>query len=1269
MLRAPCHQAIDLEMEVHMEGDVLPLLFEQLQHPFPLREMANQYQQYIQSFHPKIGSVVSQYQLNPQYDEDRVKGELAMITLVAIMYITAIDARRDENTNPILNALGSAVAAIALRIRFPVDAARSNRHTQQHQEDAAITAPPPLVTMVKQALALIFLIIGSTLTFQATSDCLRACMAALPDICLGSSGGGARGRMSIDPKCIHEAAKELRSSGMDELWQLLQDHLHNIEDQSEEHQYIVHENILIICERWARFLPLPLVFLQHTVPLAKQYIGGLHQCPHHYHTTRIRKAALSYLVAIYEGATWTADQIIAKTLGFSPEQQMNQQQTKKRQSSRSKKRQKDILNTHTNDDMIEQAFAECHHRGAMACHTTVMVLETLKAAFRVALQEDNVSHQNMGEIEIEGEGPIGCLAACASACLPHLLKNSSSPPHAFPHTKELFLAISETFQEMCRSRYRVIRAFSMEPLFSLHAALIQHVLENEGTGGCALDPELQTTIVDHFFKCSMSLAISCGYPPAYFRHMEANSDEDLEIERNDVRDILRTVAISEGGGSTAFANCSRPPLEITLQILARLLQACAEAIHSAKASNCLFPETAVHCFSALAKPLNQLSKCYLKTGKPESANNILHLAFQILETSSQIVINAFAKTPLPDLFPASRTVDLAIASLSPMIASSCNNPALKDKVENVVKLCLQAAALSVVHIPELIGESELGCQIYDIRGAMRGPGGEDHVGCLGIMRLTFESDDLAQMMVNVAGTESIQHLCQLHSKLKEIEMSREKGVVYGNGVAPKSRRILLGVICHLEIVSEGRACCAAMLTGLFDSAVSAIAQADSESFHADDAVFRMCENTLDLSAFSPVIIATLFRGESDDKTYCIRNLMTCICNGYQRLALNQDSTPVDLEWNRLRAAFFTLIQRSASRDLPGALIDVVEAINRSECEAIRMQCHAGRASSSSLFNDEVVSEDSVPTGLFVVVIGRYISQMYSQNGDVNSIQNCVTALYRSKPYILQAISLPCPDPTGFVDPRPTLCESWFLVTNDLAKIALRSHIDAIPLVREILVETCAFAITSLFFPSLGKTREERANSPIMSLEGPQTLALHDFLISFFHLGPPMLEHTAKELHARVPIDTETANVFCSDLGRQSFAIIGSALFRSALGALPPWAVDAAPSLYASLFVAFGKDANAFCLMLQLALELRLSRTIASFGSIETGQLLAGPLFEDVKPAAKDNFLQEAMKICRKDDAAGWKRMKVLVKQLSGGKKSNTDFKQKPAPTKYEFDRI
>jgi hypothetical protein len=1287
LLKTKLDQGIDLEIEVIHDNaasgeNLVAQLCQQLQHPLPLSQLMQQYQHWmhILHFHPLIGQVISQYNINTAEveEEDRVKGELTVLTLTAVMYLTATASSQsstnhhnghdhDHNTGPLLNALGSAVAAAALRLRYPP----TTPNGQQKQA-------PPLVTLVTQALTLVIQTAsasGANNNLQASSDCLRACLAAIPDIALGA--GGARGRMSIDPKSLQEAASELKTMGVGLLWEVLQNHVQDMQQQQQQqYETKIHENILIICERWARFLPLPLEFLQHTVPLASQYISWTQQDSSS-GRKGIRKAALSYLVAIYEGGTWTPEQILTKSLGLSPEQQQQSNQAKKkRQTSKSKKRQQEILTERSTESMIEEAKAEFFHRGAMACHTTVMVWDALQTAFRASLCEHNASAQADADIQIEGEGPIGCLAACSNACLPHLLRNSSSAAQQFPQSKELFGAISKAFQEMCSSKNRVIRAFSMEPLYSLHTAMIQHILEHQGhRQQQALDPELQKLLVDHFFQSSMSLATSCGYPADYFHHMGAESDEDLEMERNDVRDVLRTVAVSEDGGSTAFADCSRPPLEVTLQILARLLHTCAEAVQSAQKGNQLFPETAVHCFSALAKPLNQLSKCYVKSGQPGGAVDILRAALQNLGACLQIVIDAFPVFPLSELLPASRVVDLSIASLSPMISNLCNIPGLKEDVEKVVQLSLRSAAVSVAHIPELATPSTLGFSMYDIRGAMRGPGGEDHVGCLAIMRLAFESDNLARTMVQAAGSD-VQQLCQLHSQLKSIEISREKGVDHGQGVTPKSRRILLGIICHLEIVTEGAAGCASMLTDLFNSAVAAIAAyntVDSSSFSDENVIYQMCENTWDLTAFSPVIVATLFNGEGGElaaqRLDCIRALTTCICNGYKRLSIHHEPSPVDFQWNRLRAAFFTLLRKGASSDLPHVAIEVVEAITRSECEAIHMQCQAGPTSSSSIFHEGVVSDETIPAGLFVRVIGEIIERVGSKSGNADACKSCLQALHKTRTFVLSTIALPCTDPEKFSDPRPALAEAFILTMNELVKIEAANPESTGPTVRELLIETCATSVAFLFHPALGKTRDERSSSPLMSLEGPQTLALLEYLSSCFGLGLGMLQQVAEELRRRIPIDSEKANVYSADLGCQNVAIIGASLFRAASGGLPPWAVESVPSIYSSLFFALNKDVNAFGQILQLSLEIRLAQSANGFGSVQPGQLLSGPLFEGVTDTSKQTFLVQAMEQCKKDDISGWKRLKALVKGVSGGKKKDTDFRQKPSPTKWDFDRM
>jgi len=790
LLRAKLREGVDLEMEVALVSDnkeqqqqeFVALMFHQLQQqpPLPLQQMMEHYRQSMHpqcggNHHPLIHAVLSQYHVPTDADEDRLKGELALLTLTSILYATAVDSYTNTHNNnqhhhqhpnhdedstavgPLLNSLGSAIAAIAMRLRFPPTASIHNsKHLNQvvvepstPTNSISISSTVPLVTMVSQALTLVMQTASmqmqqqqqqhqQLLHLQVSSDCLRACLSALPDICCGTTtGGGSRNRMSVDPKCLQEATRELRSTGLVQLWDILQQHFHDMQ-QLQQHSAVqeerVQENILIICERWARFLPLPLEFLKHTIPLASRHIGAPSQQQQHPSFTGIRKAAFSYLVAIFEGATWSVEQILAKNVGAAPEQQGTQQQGgKKRQSSRSKKRQQELIKDRTTDTLVEEARMEAHHRGAMACETTVMVWEPLQAAYRAALQEVNQRHDQLvaehnnsnhghdnnsyfgddgdeddnveDEIEIEGEGPIGCLAACANACLPHLLRNASS--------HELFLAISQEFQELCRSHHRVVRAFSMESIFSLHAVLLQHLVENEQRS--SLDANLQPAIVDHFFKCAMSLATSCGYPGDYFRNMAAMSDEALEVERNDVRDILRTVTVSERGGSTSSAASSRQPFDVTLQVLVHLLRAIHGAIEESRDSKRLFQESVVHCFSALAKPLNQLSNCYAKSNQPPEAFDILMLALQIFRNSLQIIIDAFPTASPPEIFPGCRVANIAIASLSPLLSNLCDIPQFRDEVYQILRLSLALASISITNIPELAVPSLLGHSLYDIR--------------------------------------------------------------------------------------------------------------------------------------------------------------------------------------------------------------------------------------------------------------------------------------------------------------------------------------------------------------------------------------------------------------------------------------------------------------------------------------------------------------------------------------------------------------------------
>jgi hypothetical protein len=167
LIRQKLSQAVDWEMEVsapnnnNNELDVQSVLLHQLQHPLPLSQLVHHYQQMAhQLFHPFVGAAVAQYTLQPtnNCDEERVKGELSLLTLTAIIYITAMDCHsarhhHHENDGPLLNTLGSAVAALALRLRFPSSIISRNPHIISHDVQQQ---QQPIVAMITQALSLIY---------------------------------------------------------------------------------------------------------------------------------------------------------------------------------------------------------------------------------------------------------------------------------------------------------------------------------------------------------------------------------------------------------------------------------------------------------------------------------------------------------------------------------------------------------------------------------------------------------------------------------------------------------------------------------------------------------------------------------------------------------------------------------------------------------------------------------------------------------------------------------------------------------------------------------------------------------------------------------------------------------------------------------------------------------------------------------------------------------------------------------------------------------
>ena len=722
----------------------------------------------------------------------------------------------------------------------------------------------------------------STETSNAWSVALLCTIAAIPDAILASPGG-ARGRLSIDPRAIQMGSAALRQLDTKDFATILLNEYntyHHHHHHSSTNAQFIDRYIMYACERWVTYLP-----LDHTIlSVIEPYLQSTNR-----HT-------LPLLIAIYESATWTIDQIISSYIGLSSsdqqQQQQQQQQNKKKQSSRSKKRHKEIVDSHSTDQLRYDAMAEMQLRGDIAYHITIHCWNHLSQMNQEAMEQLHLQQTSSQNIPVEGEGPIGCMTACANACLPHIVRYP-----IIVHGSELFYNISQQIQQICRSPDKSIRALSYEPLYTLHAVLVDVWSEDAESKSQSDTSVVENVVVDHFFHCAINLASVCNYPTTYFDHLCAESDHDLEIERNDVRDLLRTVSGCTNESTVGFSDY---PSDVSIQILSRLVASCKDSIFNTQQRQGVLSETVIHAFSALAKPINHLSKCYVQQQRASTTNanataitttrHILLTVLQVLLEVNRFVVDAFQQLSLSSqlLLPISRTVNIGNSSFAPCLAalSSIPDVDMTDGVQNVLDRIILGSIFSLEEIPELAGPSILEHSMYDIRGTMRGPGGEDHVGCLTLMRYANEDHTLASRMI-VSSSPYIGRLCELHQTLKQIEVDRGPTVFHGRGVTPQTRRILLGSLCHLEVLSQGQLGASSMLNQLFIVAIESIAQYHSSMSNVSNVsqidFFRINESTLDIVAFTPTIITTLFDSNEPRYSHCLEVVTSAFVNGYHML--------------------------------------------------------------------------------------------------------------------------------------------------------------------------------------------------------------------------------------------------------------------------------------------------------------------------------------------------------------------------------------------------
>ena len=533
-------EAVDVEMEPNPLHEVN--IEKHFQQEITPESLVVTHRSWSQCLHPILSHVVQRYQPHQDgADEEKIKGELALIMITTLLYCTVGQhcshhpssslSSTSSSVRPITSILGSCLSVTAARLRYtPVSLPEPAAHTQ------------PVVTMVLRSIDMVREAVIATMPMDAVAldrfqqivhaQVVYSCLAAIPDAILvgnsGSSGGGAYGRLSIDPRCYTAVTAELRnaSSGSALVWSALME-IQNFKNDaardinsnpghSSEEDLMLQVLFLTTCEQWAKYVPLPFELVHATIPVINQAFASVpagsstngqhHNCQHENRMPPVAAAAMAYWIALVDGGTWTVEQILTSSL-LQPNE-ASRQPNKKRQSSRSKRRNKEVLEELTTDTMLVHAQAEMSNRGVVACRTASMTWETFWPILSNELHIMNVSVKkdyHDPDEEIPGNGPVNGISACANACLPHLLRELASSgeigtSNSRTESLQLFAAIAQGVQNICSSPVRAVRAFASEALYILHATLLE-VVESNGQ----LPTDIEELAVKIFFVVSKGI--------------------------------------------------------------------------------------------------------------------------------------------------------------------------------------------------------------------------------------------------------------------------------------------------------------------------------------------------------------------------------------------------------------------------------------------------------------------------------------------------------------------------------------------------------------------------------------------------------------------------------------------------------------------------------------------------------------------------------------------------------------------------------------------
>ena len=1090
-------------------------------------------------------------------DESLSKGQVSLLTLICVLFVSA---QNDSSSYPLLATIASTAVTIALRMVYsPI--------TLLNKTDDQLS----LTGLLLDSIHSVHSMAGSHV--EVLSAVLHLCWASIPEVILGSPGG-CQGRLSMNPNCLHAATNELRTEGVQKLAFSLDEILKS------QHGELW---VLRTCELWGKYVLFPEPLLRQTVWLASKHLDSRNR--------DYRVAAFRFIIAIFEAGSWSIDQVLKTSLGMTDENR-SAPAGKKKPSSRSKKRHKESLERKKSAEGVrEDLDREVFARGQNACVSLELVWDNLRRTVEESLSPCG---------SVDGEGSIGCFVTAVNAYFSFSIRSR--------RWSDLLRELSCTFCQLCRYPNPSVRSMCYETLFSMHSVLIATRNENDPLSG-----DLESFVEALYVDCALGLAQQCAYPKNYFVDMTLESIHDLEVERNDIRDIIRCLTYSFDLASTSGVENEFPPLHICFKVLERLVDACHRAFTESLHMGVLVSETFPHMFSSLAKSLNHISAFYCRL--PEKPDQIRQLLLKTLESAvalMKICLWSLQSTQMFEFFPVVRLANIGIASFAPMFVAigRVGDPQLLTLLEAVLIVSIQCGIESVKSIPELAAPSTIGFTQYGIRGAMCSPGGEDHVGCLVLARLAVEEDSLTKLFVKLIHPYAEQ-LCELHQYLKQLEITRGRGIVHGVGVRPKSRRLIIQVLCRIHLFAENTARTSVLLEDLFQKSIGVMGSwRDSTS---DRPYLLLSDALLDLASFSPSIISGVFGAEDNNSQdmVCLRGLVDACASGYDPSAHASEESVLD--WNCLRGAVheFLLVasQHRKNSRAAGVIIDLMKA----ESYAIIQLCSLGPSAHTPIFQDRIISQDGIPSGIFIITVREILL-----NTEQDAIrEQCVGILSEMSPFVLQAILHDCPEADSFEDPRPCLLEAWLLtLTCEMDKSLL--HLD-----------TCGAICVLICGKSIGLTREDRQLDRHMSFDGPQSLALMDYFLHISRLG--ILSELGPHLEKALSV-------------ADGVGLFSGVLFRCFQGALPPYIIERLSEFYQGLSESSLLSAAVFREFLHRGMTVEWhSKSVA--GTL--GRL--------------PNFLDEATEAYERHD---FRRVKTLVKQLCGGKKHGSDFGTKPTPTRW-----